>query len=317
MPIFGGGSSGGGGSGQAPSGHSAGDLVEETRRHLFSGQEEQVNILNSTLDASSVNFTVLLPLASITQGAIISIDLEEIRVFTTDSQAQVTLCQRGVNGTAPAVHTSGALITVRPKFSNFRILNAINEELADLSSPDNGMFQVRSVEITYNAAVQGYDITGATDVIKVLEARYMVPGPSRNWPLIREYSVQRNMPTSTWPSGYVFDTYQRAYPGLPIHLQYAAAYGQLTTLFDDITSVAGLQSTARDIPPLGAAIRLVAPREIKRNFTEAGVEPRRAEEVPPGAVLRSPLMMQQLRQARIRAEATALLVHYPMLLPSR
>lgn len=320
MPIFGGGSGAGGtgsGGGQLAAGFTASDLVEETRRHLLSGQEEQVNLLNNDLDASTTNFTVLLPLASITQGAIVAIDLEEIRVFTTDSNQGVTRCQRGVNGTTAAAHTAGALITVRPKFSNFRILNAINEELADLSSPSNGMFQVMSVDLTYNAAVMGYDITGATDVIRILEARYRVPGPSNNWPLIREYSVQRNMPTTTWPSGFVFDTYQRAYPGLPIHLQYASSYGQFAAMSDDIAAVAGLQLSARDIPPMGAAVRLTIPREIKRNFTEAGVEPRRADEVPSGAVLRSMLGLQQLRQTRIKAEAEALNQRYPILLPAR
>jgi len=183
--------------------------------------------------------------------------------------------------------------------------------LNDLSSIDNGMFQVVSVDLTYNPAVQGYDITGATSVIRVLEARYKVPGPSKNYPLIGEYVLQRNMPTTDFASGFVFDTYQRAFPGLPIHLRYAAPYGQLVNLTDDVNGVAGLQVTAMDIPPLGAAIRLIAPREIKRNFTEAGVEPRRAEEVPPGSVLKSMLGLQQLRANRIKAEAMNLWTNFP------
>lgn len=313
MPIFGTGGGGtGGGGGGTPSGYTANDLIEETRRHLFSGQEEQVNILAADLDATTTNFTTVLQLKSITEGAIISIGLEEIRVFTTDGQNTVTLCQRGVNGSFAAAHTTGALVTVRPKFSQFRIFNAINEELADLSSPSNGMYQVVTADITYNAAIQGYDIPGATDVIRVLEARFTVPGPSRNYPEITRYSLQRNMNTVTFPSGFVFDVYQRGFPGLPIRLRYASSYSPFLTLADDVTQVAGLQQSARDIPPLGAAIRLVLPREVKRNFTEAGVEPRRADEVPAMSVMRSVAGLQALRIARIRAEVAALNARYPM-----
>jgi len=302
----------------SPSGITLSDLVEETRRHLLSGQGEMLNQLTNSIGTTDTTFTVNYSLGAINQlGALLAIDLEEILVLATDGNLTVTSCIRAVNGSTAAVHAEDAIVTVRPKFSNFRIARAINEDIADLSSPANGMFQVIPVDLTYNAAVQGYDITDATAIIKVLEARYKVPGPSNNWPYIREYSLQRNMPTSTWPSGFVFDTYQRAYPGLPIHLQYAAPYGTLTYLTDDITEVAGLQATASDIPPLGAAIRLAGAREIKRNFTEAGVEPRRAEEVPPGSVARSPLVLMQLRTERIHAEAAALLSQYPVLIPSR
>ena len=53
--------------------------------------------------------------------------------------------------------------------------------------------------------------------------------------------------------------------------------------------------------------RLVAPREIKRNFTEAQGEPRRAAEVPPGAVASSMRTVAALRQQRITTEASRLL----------
>jgi hypothetical protein len=292
----------------------AADLVVETMDYLNAGQEGEMNQLSGPIGTTDTAFNVSYPMGSMLQlGCVISIDLEDIRVWAATGST-VTACERAINGTSPATHAQGADIYVRPKFNAFRVLRAVNEELKSLSAASNGMFQVLTVDVTYNAAVQGYDLAGVQpNIIRVLEARYRVPGPSRNWPQIRRYSLQRNMDTTVWPSGLVFDTYQRAWPGLAVHIRYAAPYGQLVNLTDDVTAVAGLQPTALDIPPMGAAIRLVYGREIKRNFTEAGVEPRRFEEVPPGAVLRSPAGLAMLRTQRIREESAVLWNQYPPL----
>ena len=278
----------------------------------------EANNLAGSIAPTDQTLTFTYPIGSIARGAILAIDLEEIRVWAVNNTQQVTACSRGVNGTVAASHAANTYVPVRPKFSPFRIFRAMNEELSDLSSPGNGLYQVASVDITYNAAVQGYDITGATNVIRILEARYKVPGPSLNYPMISagNYSLQRQMPTTDFPSGFVFDLYQRAFPGLPIHLRYAAPFNQLVNLTDDVTAVSGLPLTARDILPLGAAIRLILPRELKRNFTEAGVEPRRAEEVPPRAVMQSAMGLQQLRAQRIRSEVMALNSQFPIMLAS-
>ena len=302
MPVF----------SSSPSGVTLNDLIEETRSHLFSGQAEEMNRISAGIGSGDTSIPLSYPVGSmVTQGCVISIDLEEIRVWATDGSQTLTTVERGINGTTAATHAINANVYVQPKFSPFKIARAINEELADLSSPFNGLFAVATLDLTYNAAVQGYDLTGVTDIIRVLEARYQVPGPSNNWPKVERYSLQRNMPTSTFSSGFVFDTYQRAFPGLPIHLRYATHYGTLVDLTDDITVIAGLPLRARALPPVGAAIRLVLPREVKRNFSEAGLEPRRMEEVPPQAVMRSVGGLQLLRSQMISAERANLAQEWP------
>jgi hypothetical protein len=296
----------------------ASDLVEETRAYLYGGQEEEMNELTGDIDNVQTSWPLVFAVGSMSQrGCIISIDLEDIRVWQTDGSNTITQCMRGVNGTAAATHTLGTPIFVRTKFSYFRIMQKLNEEMLSLSAPANGMFAEAHVDVTYNAAIQGYDLTdintatAVTDIIRVLEARYKVPGPSRNWPQIRRFSLQRDMDTTVFPSGLVFDVYQRGWPGLPIHIRYASPYGQMTALTDNVSAKTGLQPTAFDIVPMGAAVRLVYGREIKRNFTEAGLEPRRMEEVPPGAVLRSPGGLALLRAQRIKEEAGNLQQRWP------
>ena len=74
----------------------------------------------------------------------------------------------------------------------------------------------------------------------------------------------------------------------------------------------GLQSTAYDLPPLGAAIKLMAGREIPRTFTSSQGDVRRATEVPPGAISASPNGLIKLRESRIGAEIGLLTSMYPL-----
>ena len=118
------------------------------------------------------------------------------------------------------------------------------------------------------------------------------------------------MPTSDFASGYVlaFDTLVRAGT---IRVIYRAAYGEFTAETDTVASVGG-SDHLDDVLALGAQIRLMAGREIKRNFTESQGDTRRAEEVPSGAVANSILQLQRLRRDRVMAEAARLNRQYPL-----
>jgi hypothetical protein len=62
---------------------------------------------------------------------------------------------------------------------------------------------------------------------------------------------------------------------------------------------------------LGAQIRLMAGREVKRNFTESQGDTRRGDKVPAGAVGNSINNLLRLRRDRITAEAARLNRQYP------
>ena len=72
-----------------------------------------------------------------------------------------------------------------------------------------------------------------------------------------------------------------------------------------------LPNTAYDIPSLGAALKLQSMREPQRNFNTAQGDSRRAEEVPPGAQLRSVPALQIPYERRIKEEARRLKRMYP------
>ena len=79
-------------------------------------------------------------------------------------------------------------------------------------------------------------------------------------------------------------------------------------------SIAGFPESAEDILIIGAEIRLIAPREVKRNFTESQGDTRRSDEVPPGSVGNSITNLLRLRRDRITAEAAKLNRQYPVFL---
>lgn len=293
----------------------ASDLIEQTRGHLFTGQPDELNRLSADIaDVDTVIPLAFTP-AGIAKGTIISVGLEQVYVFVVDTNGlQITDCVRGFNGTVKAAHTSGDIVTVKPKFPAARILQAINDDLADLSSPANGLHQIKTVDLTYNPTVSGYDMTDVTDILDIAEVRYRLPGPQLSWPTIDSYALLRDMPTTgtfgDFASGFAIVVYEGAQPGYPIRVRYRAPFVALSALTDVVTTVTGLPATALDLPPLGAAIRLTAGREVKRNFSEAQGEPRRAEEVPAQAEMGAVRALQQVRQSRIMAEYARLVRAY-------
>jgi hypothetical protein len=104
---------------------------------------------------------------------------------------------------------------------------------------------------------------------------------------------------------------QAGWPGLPLYVSYKARFRPFVNLTDCATTWAGLPATCMDLLPLGAAIQLVVGREVKRNWTESQPDPRKAQEVPPGAVVASVKGWATIRQQRIDAEADRLSQQYP------
>lgn len=294
----------------------ASDLIQATRQHLFTGQPELLNRLSASLNTTDVAFALTYDFGTMNRGSIIEIDLEQIYIFNVvTSTRSITDCIRGFNGTTAAAHSAAASVTVAPKFPASRILQAINDDLRDLSSPVNGLYQIKTVDITYNPAVEGYDLTAVTDILSIAEVRFRTTGPDKAWPQVTSYALLRNMPTTgtygDFASGNAVVIYgDGPQPGLPIRLRYRAPFTSLVDQTNDVLAISGLPTTAHDIPPLGAAIRVAAGREIRRNFDEAQGEPRRAEEVAPQAVLGSTRELVRLRQQRIMAEQARMQATY-------
>jgi hypothetical protein len=257
-------------------------------------------------------------IAGIRPGTILSVGTSTFYVWEVSTTLNTAVVQASWDGTTDQDWPTGTVVRVAPRFTDAQILRALNEDINDLSSPASGLFQIGTTELVYDSALVGYDLSLAPNMISPIELRVENPGSFKEWTRIPSFKfrVVKGAPTGQegFESGmalFLYDTWAGA-TGDRLHLTYRKGFNQLSNSFS--TKIAtGLPSSAWDIPPIGAAISLMAGREIKRSFVEAQGDSRRATEVSAGASTQSVNALRLLRQQRITAEAQRLDGFYPII----
>ena len=286
----------------------AGQLIDRVVSGLLAGTVEERNKVASPVGASDTTMTMLYPLGGLRDGSVFELDNEQMYVWSSNSSSKTLTVERGFNGTTAASHDTGAIATVSPRVPRSSVLNQLNSDLNDLSSPMNGLFQVKTLDLAYNGSDRMLNITGATDMIDLFDVRYRYLND--DYPVLREVRLLRDMPTGDFASGFALALDQFTRAGT-IRVIYKAAYGTFSSEASTVTDV-GASAYLDDLLVLGAQMRLMAGREIKRNFTESQGDTRRPEEVPSGAISNSMIQLQRLRRDRIQAEAARLNRQYPI-----
>jgi len=286
----------------------AGTLIDRAVNELLAGTVEERNKVAAGVDASATEITLSYSLSSIRDHTVVQIGDELVYVWQVNTSSKTLTVDRGYGGSTAAAHSAGAITVTSPRFPRGQMLTHLNSELNDLSSPMNGLFQVKTVNVAYNGSDRMINITDATDLIDLFDVRYRYLND--DYPIIRNVRLLRNMPTTDFASGFAvaLDSYCRAGT---IQILYKAPYGTFTSGASTVADVGG-SGTLEDLLVLGAQIRAMAGREVKRNFTESQGDTRRGDEVPSGAVANSMMQLQRLRRDRIQAEAARLARQYPL-----
>ena len=285
--------------------------IDETKNLLLTDYVEECDTLGTDLNTTetTVNFTHDTP--GIVPGAIIEIGTELMYVFSVNASTNDATVRRGFRGTTAASHTALDLVTVNPKFPAQLVLNAVNDELADLSSPQNGLYQMKTVEFTYNIAQDGYNLTGVTDdILAVYQVTYTDDGSEDTEPVLPAWSLRRDRNTASFASGYALVLHDDANSGQKVRVQYKTGFTALAATSTALSTV-GLHTEAYDLPTIGAALRLMSTRPVRREFIDEQGSSRRADEVPAGAISASMRDLRALRETRINAEAARLDQQYP------
>lgn len=286
----------------------AAQLVDRTVQNLLAGTVEERNKLASSVNSSVDSLTMTYALGSLREQTVFEVESELFYVWEANSTAKTATVERGFGGSSAASHSSGAVVTVNPRFPRHQVLDALNAELADLSSPMNGLYQMKTVDLSYNGSDRMVNLTGVTAMIDLYDVRYRYL--SDDYPIVRGVRLLRDMPTTDFASGFVLAFDQEVRSGT-VRVVYKSPY-TLFTSEASTTATAGVSAEIDDLLVLGAQIRLMAGREVKRNFTESQGDTRRAEEVPAGAVGNSITNLLRLRRDRIQAEAARLARQYPL-----
>lgn len=276
------------------------NLVDETRLHLYSGERDPLFVLATTgTDAEGDYITTTEPYGnSVRPGTVLAIGAEVMlvtKISVADKRANVV---RGYLGSTEYTHTPGDLVWVNPKFSEFAIFKELLSELDALSSPQNGLFQIIALPVT-RTSTGVYDFA-PTDFMSVWRVRVPLSTPYPNRRL--RYDLVGGVLRVN--EHYVHDS---------VTVYYRAGFTRPaappTGLAEDVAD-SGLHPEAFDILPMGAAARLNAPREVKRGFTEAQTDARRADEVPPGTSIGATRALLALRAQRISEESARLVARY-------
>lgn len=279
------------------------DLIETARRHLYGMQQGQFNFLTGTIDADDTSLSVDLQTGGIAAGVLISID-DEI-MFVKSVSGQVATVARGWDGSTGAAHTAGAIIEVQPRFPRFAVKQAILDEI---NSWPKSLYQSPApIELGGNTTSRSYNLTSLGEFYDVLDVwRDPYSGSTASVPVLG-WRVERKAETDDYASGKALILPTALSEAVNLRITVSKPF--TTTTFaaaTDINATVGLATSMNDIPPYGAAWRLLAPLEIKRSFTSAQPEPRMAEEVPPGTALRTAAGMKALRDQRINEESDRL-----------
>ena len=222
----------------------AGALLDRVSRQLLSGTVEERNKLAVTVDADDTTFVMSYDLAGLRAGVVFEIDAELVYIWEATSGNKTLTVERGYMGTTPAAHTEGAIVVINPRFPKAQLLDALNQDIDDLSSPLNGLFRVISANVDYNGADRQVDLTSATSVIDLLDVRLRYL--DSDYPVIRKTRLQRDLPTSDFPSGFAIVFDESVMAGT-LRVRYKAPFARVSALADDLQSVSFLPVTMEDI----------------------------------------------------------------------
>jgi hypothetical protein len=287
----------------------AGALLERVNRQLLSGTVEERNKLSAGVDADETSFVMSYDLKGLREGTVFEIDSELCYVWEATSGTKTVIVERGYAGTTPASHATDAIVALNPRFPRAQMLEALNQDIDDLSSPVNGLFRVVAVDVPYNGSDRQIDLTGATDVIDLIDVRLRYLAD--DYPVLRGVRLQRNLPTSDFPSGIALVFDEGTIAG-SLRVRYKAPFTRAVSVASDIQSACFVPQSMEDILEMGVMMRMMQTREIKRNFIESQGDTRRSDEVPPGATRDSFTNIMRLRRDRIIAEKAKLARQIPL-----
>lgn len=280
-------------------------LVEATFTHL---DATSFGILNRLAEDCAVNAETLTAFfgtqVALRPGTYICIDIEVMYVWEYNEATKVATLQRGMLGSIPAAHATGALIQIQPRVSNFDVLKELRNEIRGWPP---ALYQLATVPLEVNLLIgtRAYDLP-APNLARVLEVRRTGTWLNATATNIPGYHIDYN--TDAYPSGraIVFDA--ACSPGT-VEVVYASPFTTDPWALTTQLSSVGLQDSMFDIPVLGAASRLLreAPRTDTRNQGQSAVDAK----VPPGYTGSTRTSLRREADTRIHAEIARLREKYP------
>lgn len=288
-------------------------LVELTRRHLLSTSRGERNRLAATVTDATLSLSFDFDLGGITANSYVAIGNEICFVLETDRTARTAQVDRGELGTTAVAHTDGDQVYVNPRFPRPFILDALRDEV---DSWPVTLFRAETLTLELPTGERALDLglAAGETVYDVLDVRVSpcAGALSSSWPSVTTPRLLRNQPAASFPSGFAVVIGESF--GDARQLLVTVARPFVTTTWTDATDLTavGLADAMVDIAPLGAAARLLAPKEVQRQDPTRQGEPGSSTDVQPAAILRAADYLEKARDQRINDESARLRALWPI-----
>lgn len=287
------------------------DLIADTRRMAYGSLGDQINLVAQPYTANSTSLVLDMDVSNITQGMMLSGDLNVWYVKGTDVNSKTVYVIPGYDNSPKKNMDVGEFVFIKPRVSDWYMFETMNQEILRLSTPEHGLYQIAMWETQVDPTWQTYAIPEeAFNMIGLLRIRFRMPGSTDVWVDIPEkaYRVQINTTSG--------DSYIRLLRNIPsgtdIQFLYKAPFQQAEELDDNVNDVCGLSPTMVDIPTLGCLATLLRTTESRRNQVQQQGDARRAQEVSTGGNLQIASRIERDHQMRIWEEAARLVQRVPL-----
>lgn len=294
--------------------------VQRIRRQLDASVRHEYNRLGANIDASETVITTdFEPQVSIRDGALLACESELMRVISVNRPAHEVTVIRGFQDSVAAAHLDLTEIQISPRWTLFDIKDAM---IAEIDSWAPRLFRVVNYQWTITDSDETLELPVAlADAIGVVNLRrqWTEDSESNSWPEL-DYRLMRGS-VGTWDAVTVSGLLIRVLPNLGVSRAGKVA-GLISVPFDvttdpleddeDLIADYGLESSMLEVVELGVKMRLLGDQEIGRSARNQQDEPRRAEEVPPGAALQTAQTIRANYDRRLGQEIRKLQTRYPM-----
>jgi hypothetical protein len=307
-------------------------MVDDTLRQLRGTMRERVNILAASIDAPPAltveNIQLTGNLDGVVISTLLSIGDETMYVLDITPASLTAQVIRGYDDTIPAVASAGALVRVDTPWPRATVQEHIKDEIRSWGPQ---VFAIGSADIPIVNLQRGYDLSLiTTPIIRILKVTapsppyvgdpgyWAVPGNS-NTSLqdpSQPFTYNPNANLSEFPSGKSITLTGMITPNYAgnLHVVYATPF-DVDTLWTDSTDMianVGLDSRDLDIPPLGAAARLLRWLSVRRAMLNVQGASRSDQDVTMPTILQAVQNFQLSTKQRLNDVQQRLLSDWPV-----
>lgn len=285
------------------------DMVNDVRRVTYGSMAERLNTIGVAAASVTSEVTLESDVSNISEGMILSTGLNVWYVKGISVSDKKVFVIPNIDGSSGSAVSVGDIVYVRPRMTEWYAFNALNDEIRALSSPTNGLYQLKSWTADSDPTWQTYDVPVAnSNLLSLLRVRYRLPGTT---------DVFIDLPTFAWKwhTGQSTNRIQllRNVPGgVSVEFVYKAPFTPATALTDDVVTTCGLADTMTDIPPLGVSMLLLNTTENRRSQVQTQGDARRADEVQTGSNSSAANQMRRMYRERIQDEYARLTAKAPI-----